>query len=158
MIRVGTWGRRVAGARASPRWRRWRCSSLLVCGGTNRARAASKPTPASNDVRAQAKAAVAQAQIDYKLGRFEAALDGYRRAYELFQVPVLLFDIGQCHRNLGNPEKAKFFFEGYLREETRMDPERRHLTEELIAEATATLERRGWRPPPPRRPRRRSGG
>jgi hypothetical protein len=44
---------------------------LLVCGATNRARAASKPTPVSNEVRAQAKAAVAQAQIDYKLGKFQ---------------------------------------------------------------------------------------
>src|SRR5437016_6063550 len=60
---------------------------------------------AKSDERAQAKAAVERAQIDYKVGRFAEALDGYRRAYELFQAPSLLFDMGQCHRNLGNPEK-----------------------------------------------------
>ena len=115
---------------------------LAVLGaGDGRARAAAKGAPANSDARAQAKAAVAQAQIDYQLGRFEAALDGYRRGYELVPVPVLLFDMGQCHRTLGNPEKAKFFFEGYLRDETRMDPERRHMIEDLIAESTAALER-----------------
>jgi hypothetical protein len=121
---------------------RWAVASAtlliaLVGGGGARARAAGKP----GEARAQAKAAVAQAQVDYQLGRFEAALEGYRRAYELVQLPVLLFDMGQCHRNLGNVERAKFFFEGYLRDETRMDPERRHVVEDLIAESTATLDR-----------------
>lgn len=109
----------------------------LVGGGGARVRAAAK----SGEARAQAKAAVAQAQVDYQLGRFEAALEGYRRAYELVQLPVLLFDMGQCHRNLGNAERAKFFFEGYLRDETRMDPERRHVVEDLITESAAVLDR-----------------
>lgn len=112
---------------------------LLVLGsaGGEPARAAGK----ASDPRAQAKSAVAQAQVDYQLGRFEAALEGYRRAYQLVHLPVLLFNMGQCHRNLANPERAKFFFEGYLREETRMDPERRHLVEDLITESSAALER-----------------
>ena len=95
-----------------------------------------------NDARAQAKAAVERAQVDYKLGRFQDALDGYRRAYELFQSPVLLFDIGQCHRNLGDPERAIFFFEGYLREETKPEPQRRQLTEDLLAELRTEAQRR----------------
>ncbi len=95
-----------------------------------------------SDERAQAKAAVERAQVDYQLGRFQDALDGYRRAYELYQSPSLLFDMGQCHRNLGNPDKAIFFFEGYLREETRLEPERRRLTEDLIVEARVDLQRK----------------
>jgi tetratricopeptide (TPR) repeat protein len=128
--------------------RRARCAVVsatvllaILGGGGERARAAGGATPATRDARAQAKAAVGQAQVDYQLGRFEAALDGYRRAYELFQAPVLLFDMAQCHRNLGNPERSKFFLEGYLRDETRMDPERRRLVEGLIAESAVALER-----------------
>jgi tetratricopeptide (TPR) repeat protein len=97
---------------------------------------------ARSDERAQAKAEVEKAQVDYKLGRFQEALDGYRRAYELYQAPLLLFDMGQCHRNLGDPEKAIFFFEGYLREETRPDSEHRRLAEQLIAESRADLQRK----------------
>lgn len=95
-----------------------------------------------SDARSQAKAAVERAQVDYKLGRFQDALDGYRRAYELFQAPVLLFDIGQCHRNLGDPDKAIFFFEGYLREETGPEPERRKLTEDLLVELRTDAQRK----------------
>ncbi|HET6151141.1 MAG TPA: tetratricopeptide repeat protein [Polyangia bacterium] len=102
---------------------------------------ASASAGAKNDARAQAKAMVDRAQVDYKLGRFQDALDGYRRAYELFQAPVLLFDIGQCHRNLGDLDKAIFFFEGYLREEDRPDPERRSLTTDLIAELRTEVQR-----------------
>jgi tetratricopeptide (TPR) repeat protein len=94
-----------------------------------------------SDARSQAKAAVEKAQVDYKLGRFQDALDGYRRAYELYQAPVLLFDIAQCHRNLGDPDKAIFFFEGYLREETRPEPERRKLTQDLIDELRGQVQR-----------------
>src|SRR5882757_9237537 len=122
------------------------------------------PAPANGkaDARARAKAAVERAQVDYKLGRFQDALDGYRRAYELYQAPLLLFDIAQCHRNLDDPEKAIFFFEGYLREETRPEPERRRLAEELITEARADLQRRmaattvpaPASPPPPPPPAR----
>ena len=59
----------------------------------------------------------------------------------MFNAPALLFNIGQCHKNLKNYESAIFFFEGYLREETKPDSRKRTLTEELIAESRAELER-----------------
>jgi tetratricopeptide (TPR) repeat protein len=93
------------------------------------------------EARAQAKVEVAKAQVDYKLGRFERALAGYSRAYELFPAPGLLFNLGQCHRNLKDYERAIFFFEGYLREQPRLDRDQRALTEDLIAESRAGLER-----------------
>ena len=98
-------------------------------------------TAAKADARANAKVEVQQAQIDYELGRFDRALERYTHAYELFPVPALLFNLGQCHRNLKNPEHAIFFFEGYLRDETRIDKGRRALTEDLIAESKAVLAR-----------------
>jgi tetratricopeptide (TPR) repeat protein len=93
------------------------------------------------DVRSQAKAEVEKGQLDYKLGRFERALDEYTRAYELVPAPALLFNLGQCHRNLSNYERAIFFFEGYLREQTKISQDQRALTEDLLAECKTELQR-----------------
>ena len=90
--------------------------------------------------RAQAKAEVQKGQLDYQLGRFEQALEEYSHAYELFPAPALLFNLGQCHRNLKNYERAIFFFEGYLREQTKIEADQRALTEDLIAECKAAQE------------------
>jgi tetratricopeptide (TPR) repeat protein len=105
--------------------------------------AAAEPSKrsAKADARASAKVEVQKAQVDYELGRFDRALERYTRAYELYPVPALLFNLGQCHRNLKNPEHAIFFFEGYLREETNLGRSRRALTEDLIAESKAVLAR-----------------
>lgn len=87
----------------------------------------------------QAVPLVQQADKDYKLGRFAEALDGYTRAYELFPAPALLFNIGQCHRNLGQHERAVFFFRGFLRDNPSSP--NRAVVEELIKESEAALER-----------------
>ena len=92
------------------------------------------------NARALARAQVKKAQLDYKLARFEQALDGYSHAYELYPSPALLFNLGQCHRNLKHHERAIFFFEGYLREQPKIDPDQRALTEDLIAESKTALE------------------
>jgi tetratricopeptide (TPR) repeat protein len=92
--------------------------------------------------KAAAKAEVQKAQIHYKLGRFDEALEAYSRAYELFNAPALLFNIGQCHKNLRDFDRAIFFFEGYLREETNPNPRTRALAQELIAESRVEIERR----------------
>ncbi|HET6147914.1 MAG TPA: hypothetical protein VFH68_10310 [Polyangia bacterium] len=105
----------------------WVCALLLVMSAP--AGAASK--------RDQAKAAVEQAERQYKLARFDLALEDYARAYELFPAPALLFNLGQCHKQLKNHDRAIFFFEGYLRDEPR--PANRRLAQELIAESRAEL-------------------
>jgi tetratricopeptide (TPR) repeat protein len=98
------------------------------------------------DPKVQARAEVAKATLHYKLGRFEEALAAYTRAYELVDEPALLFNIAQCHKNLRNHERAIFFFQGYLREET--DPKRRALAEDLLAKSRAELQRQRNEPPP----------
>ena len=55
-----------------------------------------------------------QGQIAFDLGRFEEALERYEQAYRMVAAPGLLFNIGQCHRNLGNYKKAIFNFRLYL--------------------------------------------
>lgn len=76
-------------------------------------------------------------KVKYDVGEFDDALALFRRAYELKPAPLLLFNMGQCHRQLGNHERAIFFFDGFLREA----PEKadRSLVEELIAEETRLL-------------------
>ncbi|MCC7000353.1 MAG: tetratricopeptide repeat protein [Deltaproteobacteria bacterium] len=83
--------------------------------------------------KASAKARAKQADVFYKLGQFEQALAVYSAAYEDYPAAGLLFNIGQCHKNLKHWERARFFFEGYLRE--RPDTANRAVVEELIAEA-----------------------
>jgi tetratricopeptide (TPR) repeat protein len=57
----------------------------------------------------------------YNLGEFETALSLFREAYDAAPLPPLLFNIAQCHRNLGNNKEAIFFFERYLEEHPSAD-------------------------------------
>jgi tetratricopeptide (TPR) repeat protein len=102
-------------------------------------------TSAHADVRIdEAKQQVAAADIDYRLGRFGDALAKYTRAYELYPVAGLLFNIGQCHKNLKDYDKAIFFFEGYLRDAPTAS--NRALVKDLIREARAALGKSRPRP------------
>jgi hypothetical protein len=95
---------------------------------------------ATTEARREARALTKRAGADYRSGRYEAAAAGYQRAHALVPAPQLLFDIGQCHRKLGQPDRAKTFFEAYLRE--RPDAPHRVVVEQLIAEADAQLRER----------------
>ena len=96
---------------------------------------ATKPDPA----KLEAKALTQAANQDYTLGRFADALDKYSRAYEKFHAPELLFNIGQCHKNLHQNERAVFFFQGYLR--AKPDAPNAKFVEEMISEVQAELDR-----------------
>ena len=64
--------------------------------------------------KAAAKAAVGSARKAYELGKFEEAISGYSKAYELSDAPALLFNLAQCHRQLKQYERAAFFYGRYL--------------------------------------------
>src|SRR4051812_8378198 len=89
----------------------------------------------ADDRIGEAKHQVEAADVDYKLGRFGDALDKYSKAYELYPAAPLLFNIGQCHKNLRNYDKAIFFFEGYLRDNPTAS--NRALVEDPIRESKA---------------------
>lgn len=91
----------------------------------------------------KAKAAFKKGQLHYKLGRFPEALEEFSKAYEHQPLAAFLFNIGQCHRQLGNHERAVFFFEGYLRESP--EAKNRQLVEDLIAESRADLKKEAER-------------
>jgi hypothetical protein len=60
------------------------------------------------------------------------ALTAYEAAYQAKPLPGFLFNIAQCHRNLGHHERAVFFYRRYL----SLDPEspNRALVEQLASE------------------------
>jgi tetratricopeptide (TPR) repeat protein len=76
-------------------------------------------TSGKEDPKAQARVLFDYAQREYDLGNFNDALSGYSEAYRLVPEPALLFNIGQCHRQLGQYERAAFFYRRYL----ALDPE-----------------------------------
>jgi tetratricopeptide (TPR) repeat protein len=73
-----------------------------------------------------------EAQAHYDAGRFEEATAAYRRAYAVVPAPELLFNLGQCQRQLGRPQRSVRYFEAYLR--LRPDAPHRPLVEQLIEE------------------------
>ena len=109
---------------------------LLAATGTAVAQPASPPQSEAAR-KAEAKRLAEEATSKYNLGQFQAALDGYSKAYETFPAASLLFNLGQCHRSLGNHERAVFFYEGYLRE--KPNAPNRDVVEELLVEERASL-------------------
>jgi tetratricopeptide (TPR) repeat protein len=67
-----------------------------------------------DDGRETAKRDFERGMHYYNLGEFELALKQFKAAYDVAPHADLLFNIGQCHRNLGQNEDAIFFFERYV--------------------------------------------
>ena len=64
----------------------------------------------------QARQHAAQAKVHYDLGEFEKAAEEYILVYRVRPLPALLFNIAQSYRQAGLYEKAKQFYQSYLRE------------------------------------------
>ena len=86
---------------------------------------------ASDDAR-PGRVRFEMAETKFNLGRFEEAAVDYQAAYEAEPLPAFLFNIGQCYRNLGNYERAQFYFRRYVQLDPR-SPNRAD-AEQLIAE------------------------
>jgi tetratricopeptide (TPR) repeat protein len=101
------------------------------------------PTPVahadSEDATVAARRHFERAEKLFALGRFEAALTEYEAAFEARPLPGFLFNIGQCHRNLGNHDAAIFSFRKYLR--LSPDAENRDDVLDLIAQLEKAKER-----------------
>ena len=99
------------------------------------------PTPAA---RAEARRVASRATHAYDRRHFEEALAGYARAYALYPAPGLLFNMGQCQRELRRNAEAIELFERFVRE--RPDAPNVHDARDLIAELRAAT----TGAPPPR--------
>lgn len=86
----------------------------------------------------QARAFAREATLHYKLGEYEDALKKYKEAFRTFQEPSLLFNIGQCHRQLGHKPEAEQAYKSYLRDLPQA--ENRPEVERLIQGIQAAIE------------------
>ncbi len=68
--------------------------------------------PASN--RKKALELFDRGKIQYDLGRWQQAVELWMQAYETFDAPEFLFNIGQAFRHKGDCEQGLFFYRRYL--------------------------------------------
>jgi hypothetical protein len=92
----------------------------------------------AGDDEKQARTLYERAEKSFDLGKFAEALADYQAAYEAKPLPGFLFNIAQCYRNMGNFERARFFFRRYLTLEPHAPNHRR--VEELISEMSRQLD------------------
>jgi tetratricopeptide (TPR) repeat protein len=86
----------------------------------------------SEEDKAKAREHFKQGKVALEIGRFAVALKEFEAGYKLAHLPAFLFNIGQCHRNLENYEKAIFSYRLYL--ERLPNAPNRSAVETLIAE------------------------
>src|SRR5438874_1850687 len=55
-----------------------------------------------------------QVQVEYDLGHYEAALQHSEELYKLKPVPGVLFNVAQCHRQLGHLKEAARLYRSFL--------------------------------------------
>jgi tetratricopeptide (TPR) repeat protein len=91
---------------------------LLVLLLSPLASTAQKPAPSGvrkpESDEARARALFKEGQTAYDIGQFARALDLYAEAYKARPLPGFLFNIAQCHRQLGNFKEAGFFFGRFI--------------------------------------------
>jgi tetratricopeptide (TPR) repeat protein len=121
-------------AAALSRVQRFLLSSLFVLATIGSAHAAAP----SGEAEKQARALYERAEKSFDVGKFADALADYQAAYEAKPLPGFLFNIAQCYRNMGDFDRARFFFRRYLAVDPRA-PNRRKV-EELIGEMTKQIE------------------
>lgn len=104
------------------------------------------PAAASADDRAAARGHFARAEAHYQASRFSEALAAYDAAYQASPLPEFLYNMAQCHRQLGHAAQAVTLYERFLAE--RPDAPNREVVEGLIA----NLRPAPTEPPPPTAP------
>ncbi len=90
------------------------------------------------DAEVLARAKFAEGNLSYDLAEFQKALDAYSEAYRLVPLPGFLFNIAQCHRQLGRPERAGFFYRRYL-SLSKEEPANAQLVRDFITEMDAQV-------------------
>jgi len=90
--------------------------------------------------RARAKAFYEKGEAEYNLGHFQGALKNYEEAYKIRSVPRLLFNIAQCHRQLGDMRSAVATYKAFLRTAAANDPGRKN-AQALLGEVESALKK-----------------
>lgn len=93
----------------------------------------------------------------YQSERYSSAIEEFKAAYAVKQLPRVLFNIGQAHLKLGEAKEALSYYERYLQLEPKPPPEIQSKLEANMAQARAMLsalpkEAETTEPPPPSEP------
>jgi hypothetical protein len=111
-------------------------------------------TTAWADNKQVAKQAYVDGKRHYDVGEFSEALADFKKAYLNYAEPVFLFNIAQCHRQLGDKPAAVRSYRTFLREFP--EAPNRATVERIIAELEAPAIETPRPPPtvtaPPRQP------
>lgn len=111
------------------------CVALVVAAPAKPKKA--PPAPAAEaDPTQRAKETFLAAQKLYKEARYADAIVKFEEAYAIKPSPVLFYNIGKCHEQLGDVPKAMRAFRDYL----RMAPDAKD--KDTVNDAIANLERR----------------
>jgi tetratricopeptide (TPR) repeat protein len=90
----------------------------------------SKKAPDPDELKA--RALFKEGQTSYDVGEFKHALELYTEAYKVKPLPGFLFNIAQCHRQLGDYKMASFFFGRFIDNSSTESP--------VVAQARELLE------------------
>lgn len=82
-----------------------------------------------------AREAAERGRREYNLGRWQQAIDGFEKAYQLSGDAAFLFNLGQAHRQLGHTGEALRLYRTFLRE--KPDAVNRSVAEKQIKELEA---------------------
>lgn len=104
-------------------------SSQLAMAQGAPAAAASQPAPADPKTP---KEFIGRATQRFSAGDYAGAIDDYRAAYQLRQLPTLIFNIAQAHRKAGQFQEALANYEQFLKDDPKST-----LAPEAEAHATA---------------------
>jgi tetratricopeptide (TPR) repeat protein len=103
---------------------------VLICAG-------SPARALADEAIERAKKHLAKATEFFHQGKYEQSAEEYQKAYEAKAVPDFLYNIGQCHKNLGGVEhleKAVSYIESYLemyRKASRVPPDQKEVEAEI---------------------------
>jgi tetratricopeptide (TPR) repeat protein len=93
---------------------------------------------AEDNTRAKAKAHYDEGEKAFRLGEFQRAVTEFKASYEISAVPLLLYNVAQAYRQLGDSRQALFFYKQFLATGPNGDSKR--VAEQRVAELTKAIE------------------
>lgn len=102
---------RVAGERS----RTWRLGWLVIVMMMSVSGLAAPKKAVEDPAKEAAKAAFTAGNRHYQLSEYTQALEKFKDAFRIFPEPSILYNIGQCQRQLGQKEDAVRSYKSFLR-------------------------------------------
>jgi tetratricopeptide (TPR) repeat protein len=91
--------------------------SCLLVGSVQAAPKKSSQKSKAEESREAASELFSQSKAYYNIHEYQKALDGFKEAYVLSQEPVLLLNMGQCYRYMGQYQDAIVSYQTFLQED-----------------------------------------